>query len=128
MIDLATLAASAIELAAKYLAKKTADAAASSLGEKIVEWLKHKLISPSERQVMGQLTHSPTSEGARRSAEGALLSRLESDPSLAQSFRSLFSEHEETTILNLSVSGQRHTVVQASGASTVTISKIGDRT
>lgn len=122
MIGLSALATSAVELAGQYLAKKTADGAASALGKKIVDWFEHKLTSQSERQGIAQLNHNPTSEGARRSVDGALLSRLESDPSLEQSLRSLFSKPEEAAILNLIVSGQGHTVVQASGASTVTIS------
>lgn len=113
-MDLSYLAATAALEAAKYLGKKVGDGVASSLGGKIVDWLRSRLNAPLETAALDKLQENPSSAGAQRVLEGVLLSRLETDPALAQSLYSLLKA-AGPTLLTQYVSGESNNTIQIAG-------------
>jgi hypothetical protein len=123
MFDLGALSASAILAAAQHFGQKAADGAAGNLGTKVVDWLKRKLTEPHEKTAFDKLTANPGSEGARRTLEGAVLSRLEQEPALVQDLASLLKEAGGATMLNQYVAGDHNKTSQIAGSgNTVLIS------
>jgi hypothetical protein len=83
MFDFGILSGAAIAAAVAHFSGKAADGAASSLGGKVVDWIKHKLTDPAERGALDKLAAEPASDGARRTLEGMIFNRLQSNSDLA---------------------------------------------
>jgi hypothetical protein len=125
MVDLGILSASAILVAAQYFGKKVLDGVASGMGGKVVDWLKEKLTAPTEKAALSRLAEAPTSEDARRTLEGIVLSRLEQDSSLVEGLASLLKEAGTTIILKQDTKGISNTENQIVGSGNVVISNRG---
>lgn len=86
MLSIAELAASAVPFLTVCFsdtASAAIDASKKAVGEKIANWLIDKLKGSTDEAVIQKLKTAPDSASCRRSAEGAVLSLLEENPSLA---------------------------------------------
>jgi hypothetical protein len=123
MVDLGILSTSAVIAAAEYLGEKAAGGAAFSAGSKLIDWLKEKLSGSVEQESLDRLASNPKSPGAIKSLDGALLSRLEQNPSFVSELETLLRETEHRAQTVQTVTGSGHTAVQLGGRNhTVTIS------
>jgi hypothetical protein len=105
-MDLGTLTTSAVAAAAAHLGEKAADGAATSIGGKVVDWLKEKFAGTTDAVALEKLAENPESVGAWRMMEGAILYQLERDGVLAQSLASLLDKSLDTPTFSQTVIGR----------------------
>lgn len=121
-MDLGGLSTETIAAAAQYLAEKAAGAAANAAGSRLFEWLKSKLIKPPEQEFLDKLKANPSSQGAIRSLDGALLSHLEAHPDHVVELRRILADFPAVRSTQ-TVVGSDNTAVQAGAGNTINISR-----
>ena len=93
-----------------------AGSAASAVAGKVSAWIKAKL-SPAAGRAADALAEKPESKGAQRSLEGALLTELENNPTLAEELRALLAESGVSFGDQTATASGGSTVVQIQGQS-----------
>lgn len=124
MVDIGVLASTALASVQGYLGSKAtafADEAAKAVGGKVLSWLRTKLSDPAERGALDSLVANPQSAGAQKMVEGALLSRLEADKSLAEDLTRLLEAagHKIEANQTITQSGDGNQAAQVAGADNV---------
>ncbi len=125
MIDVAALASTALSSALAYLGSKAvevADEATKAAGAKVVDWLKSKLTAAADQEALEKLEASPDSAGAQMKVQGAILSRLEEEPSLAEQLKGLLDAAgvKTTTTQTMKVKGDKSISAQVAGSGNIT--------
>jgi hypothetical protein len=120
LLDPATLAVAAFEIALPYVAKlgkEVAKSAAGEAGKSVWEWVKGRLSSGVGKAAAEELENSPDDADNRKMAEAALSKFLKSDPgALAELAQLLEKAGGTSTVLTANVRGDGNIVGQVSGS------------
>jgi hypothetical protein len=117
MLELASLAASAVALLASFF-QKAGEKAVEKLGESaagsLYDVLKSKLQPPAAREALADLAQAPDVADAQAALRVALRKALEQDPELARALQGLVAQ-AATHGQQLDVAGNANKTAQVSG-------------
>ena len=115
----ATLAASAVAMAAPYLgkvAKAAADAVGAAAGKKLANWIRSKLIGPGEPEAIERTAKAPDDSSVQKLLGAMLDVKLGDDPALAEELAGLLKDAKDAGLVQTSVQiGNENTSVQIAG-------------
>ena len=122
MVDLGSLAVSAVGVVSAYLSKvagKAVDGVGDAVGRKLTDWMKDKLGSAFARAAMEQVEANPEKSSGRKKLEAALEEALEQDDKLASELRALLAEARKAgyTEQTMNLTGDDSVGTQVSGDS-----------
>lgn len=125
-MDPVSLAADAVALITPYLLDFGKDASkevAADAGKSVWSWIKGKLTSPAGEEAISDLESAPNKQENSQALQAALAKALKKDPDAAAALADLLKSHGAALTLATSITGSDNIVGQATGGSSVNISK-----